>query len=508
MSNQAGDWYRRDVARRRTVAMEREPDIDDHGSFQRSDVTHGDPGGQIGGAVDLVAKAAAGNAHPVEDADGLEQAVTVPRYLPRARVDAQQPVYLCLVAGLLPDFADHGIVGILTLGQTATGQGPVALGGIVGHVARQQDPIVRRAERVRGNFQAQRRHRSRGGSRWRHASVRFTHGRKIATSGSARIPDGGLEGNVVETLDLRNDDSRPFRRAAGPSQLEVCHAPQEEEAMSHRALAVPGAVVASRASAGRSRFGLLFRVAGIGALATAILIPLQIVAFIVWPLPAGGVADWFELFGESPFIGLVSFDLVILIEEMLLIPIVLGLYVILRRADASLALMAAGAWFVSISLFIGSNTGFEMLALSNGYAEAPTAAERASYLAAGQAMLSAYMEQGSSFVVGYVLASIAGILAGIAMLRSPVFPRFAAWAAVVANVLGFGLFVPGIGVLLSIVSVLMGWSPGTPRSAGVWCACLGDPHTGPGPPGSVPSATGQAFSVHQRPTTEESAQRT
>lgn len=226
--------------------------------------------------------------------------------------------------------------------------------------------------------------------------------------------------------------------------------------MARSALAVPRPTVAARTSAGgRSRFRLLFQVAGIGALATAILIPLQIVAFIVWPLPDGGVVEWFELFQASPFIGLVSFDLVILIEEILLIPIVLGLYVVLRRANDSLAVMAVGAWFVSISLFIGSNTGFEMLALSNGYAEAATAAERASYLAAGQAMLSAYMEQGSSFVVGYALASIAGILAGIAMLGSPTFPRFAAWAAIVANALGFGLFLPGIGVVLSIISVLI-----------------------------------------------------
>lgn len=165
------------------------------------------------------------------------------------------------------------------------------------------------------------------------------------------------------------------------------------------------------------------------------------------------------MFQENAFIGLVSFDLVILLEEILLIPIVLGLYVLLRRSSESLALLAAGAWFVSIALFVGANTGFEMLALSNGYSEAGTAAERATYLAAGQAMLSASMEQGSSFGVGYVLASMAGILVGIAMLRSRVFPRFAAWAAIAANVLGFGLFLPGIGVLLSIVLVfiLVAW---------------------------------------------------
>lgn len=203
------------------------------------------------------------------------------------------------------------------------------------------------------------------------------------------------------------------------------------------------------------RWAGLFRVAGIGAVLTGILIPLQVVAFIVWPPPEGGVLEWFELFQENAFIGLVSFDLVILLEEVLLIPIVLALYLLLRRGSESLMLIATAAWLISVALFIGSNTGFEMLALSGNYAEAASEAERATLVAAGQAMLTAYMEMGSSFVVGYLLASLAGVLVGLAMLRNRVFPRLAAWAVIVANLLGLALFMPGIGVLLSIVSVVI-----------------------------------------------------
>ena len=220
----------------------------------------------------------------------------------------------------------------------------------------------------------------------------------------------------------------------------------------------PGSIAAEAGVAdasGDARWMGLFRIAGIGAILTGILIPLQIVAFIVWPLPSGGVLEWFELFQDSPLVGLVSFDLVILLEEILLIPIALGLYLLLRRGSESLMLIAAAAWFVSIALFIGSNTGFEMLALSANYAEATSAAERATVLAAGQAMLTGYMEMGSSFVVGYLLASAAGVLVGIGMLRNRIFPRLAAWAVIVANVLGLALFAPGIGVLLSIVSVVI-----------------------------------------------------
>ncbi len=207
--------------------------------------------------------------------------------------------------------------------------------------------------------------------------------------------------------------------------------------------------------AGQDRWTGLFRVAGLCAVATGILIPLQIVAFILWPLPEGGVAEWFELFADNALVGLISFDLVMLLEEVMLVPIILALYVLLRQRGQSLALIATGLWLLSVALFIASNTGFDMLALSTHYASASSDADRAMYLTAGQAALTSYMEYGTSFTVAYVLGSLAGVLVGVAMLRSRIFPAFAGWAVLVANILGFGLFIPTIGVPLSIVSVLM-----------------------------------------------------
>lgn len=228
--------------------------------------------------------------------------------------------------------------------------------------------------------------------------------------------------------------------------------------MAQNALAAPTYRVTQaeqEVASGQAGWRLLFRVAGIVALVTAILIPLQVVAFIVWGLPEGGVLEWFQLFQDDPVVALISYDLVMIIEEVLLVPIVIALFVVLRRSSRSLAAMATGLWLVSVALFIASNTAFDMLALSSGYAEASTATERAAYLAAGQAALTSYMRYGTAFVVGYVLASVAGVLVGVAMLRSAAFPALAGWVAIVANLLGLALFVPSIGVWLSIGSVLL-----------------------------------------------------
>lgn len=228
-----------------------------------------------------------------------------------------------------------------------------------------------------------------------------------------------------------------------------------------RPVAAAGAEVAGSID---PHYAALYRVAGAGAILTALLIPLQVVAFIVWPLPEGGAADWFAVFRENPVRGLVSYDVLILFEEVLLIPILLALFVLLERGARSTMAVAAAMWLVSIALFIGANTGFEMLTLATRHAEAADEVARGAYLATGEGMLAAYMGNGTSFVMGYLLATIAGLLVGAAMLRSQVFHPVAAWAVIVANLLGFGLFVPGVGILLSLVSVLI---------LGCWYALIG-----------------------------------
>jgi hypothetical protein len=49
-----------------------------------------------------------------------------------------------------------------------------------------------------------------------------------------------------------------------------------------------------------SRWRVLYRLAGVGALISAVFIPIQALVFIVWPPPLdGGAADWFALFRDN-----------------------------------------------------------------------------------------------------------------------------------------------------------------------------------------------------------------
>jgi Domain of unknown function (DUF4386) len=201
---------------------------------------------------------------------------------------------------------------------------------------------------------------------------------------------------------------------------------------------------------------LLYRAGGVAALITAVLIPLQIIVFIAWPPPLeGSVTDWFRLFQDNWLLGLLSLDLLLLVDYILLVPIVLALYVALRQISASLMAVATALYFVAIAAYFASNTAFEMLSLSDQYAAATTDTQRAMYLAAGQAMLATF--EGTAFQVSYVLASVAGIMIGAVMLRSKIFGRVAAYALILEDVIGLGLYVPTIGIFLSVISVPVLW---------------------------------------------------
>ena len=118
---------------------------------------------------------------------------------------------------------------------------------------------------------------------------------------------------------------------------------------------------------------------------------------------------------------------------VLAIPVALALWAALGRREP--ALMAA---FVALSLvgaaaFVAARPAFEMQALSAGYALATTDAQRALFLAAGEAALATF--HGTAFWVSYALGAVGGLVLAAAMLRTAVFGRTAAYLRIGSSVL-------------------------------------------------------------------------
>jgi hypothetical protein len=178
--------------------------------------------------------------------------------------------------------------------------------------------------------------------------------------------------------------------------------------------------------------------------------------FIVWPPPLEGTAqDWFTLFHANALLGLLGLDLLFMVVYALLIPIYLALYVSLRRVSESAMTLATAVGFVAIAVYFASNPAFEMLSLSEGYAAATSEAQKAMFLAAGEAVLVSF--KGTAFKVSYLLATVAGVMISVLILRSNTFSKWTGYARFLASVLGLGLFVPVIGVPLALFSVVFEW---------------------------------------------------
>lgn len=177
-----------------------------------------------------------------------------------------------------------------------------------------------------------------------------------------------------------------------------------------------------------SAWSTLYRLAGAAALVVVALVPIGALVYVIWP-PPSTVAGWFAQYHSNPIIGLLNQDLLMMIDQAILIVLFLGLFIALRRSNPSLMTIAVALGLMGTAIYFASNTGFNMLSLSNQYATATTEAERVGLIGAGQAMMATY--QGTAFNVGYVMQGVADLLIAIVMLRSAVFSRATAWVGIV-----------------------------------------------------------------------------
>jgi hypothetical protein len=179
---------------------------------------------------------------------------------------------------------------------------------------------------------------------------------------------------------------------------------------------------------------LLFRLAGIAALTMTALIPLQGLVYILWPPPTT-VLDYFSVFQSNPAQGFVDLDLLLVLDQVLILLVLLGLFIALWRSNPSLMLIGIAAGLLGAVLMIVSREAiFSMFTLSLQHASATSLSERAAYEAAGQTLLTVY--NGTSFSIGYFLSGLAMVLISTVMLRGNAFSRTTGVAGLAAGVTG------------------------------------------------------------------------
>lgn len=208
------------------------------------------------------------------------------------------------------------------------------------------------------------------------------------------------------------------------------------------------------AAAGRTDVRGLLRVGGWAALGSVGLIVVQIAVFAVWP-PVHTVAEVFALMNENPVVGLLSLDLLYVVNNLLVWLFYVGLGAALFPVSRSAVTAAVGLGTLQMAAYLASNPAVEMLTLARAQATADASA-RAALAAAGEALLTSW--KGTAFLTYYFLGAIVLFVFFWLLRRSADFPPSTARWALASGVL---MLVPSsfgtVGLVFALAS-LVPWS--------------------------------------------------
>jgi hypothetical protein len=205
----------------------------------------------------------------------------------------------------------------------------------------------------------------------------------------------------------------------------------------------------------------LYKVGGAAALIVAVLLPIEIIVFIAYPLPST-VDGYFGLLQSNRLIGLLDLYLLEFAAYALYVPMFLAFYAALRRANNSYMVLATTLAMIGIAVFLATNNPFSMLSLSDQYAGATTDAQRSLFLAAGRAMLANTNQRAvGGFNMGLLLVSVAGLIVSTVMLRSSIFGKATAYVGILANALSIAeyfrlVLLPAADILLLFLAMASG----------------------------------------------------
>jgi len=203
----------------------------------------------------------------------------------------------------------------------------------------------------------------------------------------------------------------------------------------------------------KSRWKDLYRLAGIAAIVSEIIIFLGIATYFIWPYSPGSktTEDILLFLQENPLGGLISLDLFLFLGNLFSILLFLALFVSLKTINESYALVALTVGLIGVGLLVPSRPLFELYALSKLYIASADGALKDQYLAAGETLLLLF--DGTGWFMNTLLGAISLLISSILMLRSNLYSRITAYVGIVTNLAICGFFIPGIGVLLLFLSL-------------------------------------------------------
>lgn len=196
----------------------------------------------------------------------------------------------------------------------------------------------------------------------------------------------------------------------------------------------------------------LIRVTQWMILAMILIIPVQIIIFMVIPMPETAV-DWMILLHEQPLEGILHLDVLYIINNTFLIFFYFVLYITLKKDDASWLNIALITGIVGAILYYVSNRSIELLYLSNRYHLTSDASQQLAYIAIAENHLDIW--KGTAFNIYYVLSAISLLIFSVIMIKDTFYSKKTAIFGLISGIL---MIIPSsvgtLGMIFALLSLI------------------------------------------------------
>jgi hypothetical protein len=199
------------------------------------------------------------------------------------------------------------------------------------------------------------------------------------------------------------------------------------------------------------QWGGLVRTGAWMAVASVVLIVVQILIYLLWPPPATALG-FFELLLENPWRGVLALDGLYVVSNLLAYLLYFALAVVLWRVSRSAVVIALAFGVLGMAAYMASPRPIEMLLLAQSYAVADPS-ERVALIATGEGMLATWT--GTAFDVYYFFNLVTLLVLAVLMYRSSVFTRATAvWGLVAAALMAVPSNLGTVGMVFALASLL------------------------------------------------------
>ncbi|HSJ33884.1 MAG TPA: hypothetical protein VLB85_02410 [Acidimicrobiia bacterium] len=187
------------------------------------------------------------------------------------------------------------------------------------------------------------------------------------------------------------------------------------------------------------------------AVASVVLIVIQMAVYVAWPPPETTV-EFFELLIANPARGMLALDAMYIVSNLLAFLLYFALAVVLWKVSRSGVVVALAFGVLGMAAYMASPRPVEMLALADSYGRAGPA-EQVALVAVGDGMLATWM--GTAFDIYYFFNLATLLIFAILMLRSTVFSRATAlWGLAAAVLMAVPSNFGTVGLVFALASLL------------------------------------------------------